>query len=334
MERDNDIYAFREMDENERQEYLDNASKNALKLSNATPEEIYSSLEVYVKKYDKIMSLYEETLLSKKEQLETEIKNLENEKKTLLKYGIKKAVEVLSFEHYMELIKNASQIKISTSIANYIEEAIDVIYRNEDKILRKLQPNSSIPIIISPGYETEIDMLSYYDMMKSIWIYGKFPIKCMSKEKASRFLSSASKRENETGLKLIEIQNKLDSLNKELKHIEKNSNSEEEKLKFSTYSESMKNFKKEISLNLGHRLDVFKKFAPDSKFKSSIVETLKLCQKETANKTGKFYNLICSLSILDLIKNVKLGKIKNPKESNSIVKLDKIKNSKEADFSE
>ena len=138
-------------------------------------------------------------------------------------------------------------------------------------------------------YVVKLDRLTECQLNRAIWAEkNKHYIKNMSREKALRFLSSATKRANETGVKLIENKKLIEKKIEERTKLDAIAKTEQGILERNKFIETKINpFEKELESIFVPRIRTFLTNAPDSPFKSKLRRILNEGQKEIQAKTPK-----------------------------------------------
>ncbi len=273
--------------------YISEANEIMLETRKAHENEILDALNFLSARYAALLEDYFTTAYGKKKQLTKEINNLKLEQEKNKNYGIRKTLEVKAFTEYVRWLEVDSN---TMRVAEIIESRIDDLYREEDSIERMknqgavndLAKNLAIPAN-GKFYVVKLDRLTECQLNRAIWAEkNKHYIKNMSREKALRFLSSATKRANETGVKLIENKKLIEKKIEERTKLDAMAKTEQGILERNKFIETKINpFEKELESIFVPRIRTFLTNAPDSPFKSKLRRILSEGQKEIQAKAPK-----------------------------------------------
>ncbi len=298
--------------------YINDAKKLALDTAEANEFQIIASLEKFKKDYDALLNYFFTTKKGIVKQLKKEISNLIEYKNIKKNYGIRKTIEVQLFSDYIQTLNYETVI----SAANLIELQVDRLYREEDSINRMIQEGAidklEKTIIIPPGYKTKVNKLTYCKLAREIWLEKpKHYIKNMSKEKAERFLSSAKKRANETGLILIETQKKLSQLKNQFENAKLQLETPQAKEENKIFNEKLNQLKSKLEKDLELKIKVYLKNSSDSKLKSQINKSLSNAMA-VENKKNRNCPYVSSTTLLYLLNDIHEQKLQLPAQQEKL----------------
>lgn len=280
-------YARRSLD------YINEANEIMLETRKAHENEIIAALNSLSIRYAALLEDYFKTAYGKKKQLAKEINTLKLEQEQNKNYGIRKTLEVKALNEYVRWLEVDSN---TMRVAEIIESRVDDLYREEDSIERMKKQGAVTDLttdIAIPAngkkYIVKVDKITECQLNRAIWAEKtKHYIKNMSREKALRFLSSATKRANETGVKLIETKKLIQEKIEEKAKLDKVAKSEQgirERDKF--IETKITPFEQELEKDFAPRIRTFLTNAPDSPFKRKLKHILNEGKEDFQNKAPK-----------------------------------------------
>lgn len=285
--------------------YINDAKEIMLCEKKAHENEIAAELENLAKAYSALLEEYSQTSYGKAKKLAREISELKDAQKIDIQKGVQKTLEARFFEEYIKWLEIDSN---KMRVAEQIERHVDDLYRQEAAIenLRrsgadeKLTTKIQIPTGKNRKFTVEIDQATLCKLERAIWVEKpKFAIKNMSKEKAGRFLSSATKRANEAGARLVGREMLIIEMSADLKEAiatSKKPEGIEEKENF--VKTKLQPFEAELESNLVSRINIYFKNAPETPFKKKLKSLLSEEQQRLGSKNPKTaYKLVCPKTI-------------------------------------
>lgn len=285
--------------------YINDAKEIMLCEKKAHETEIAAELENLAKAYSVLLEKYYQTAYGKAKKIAKEISELKDAQKIDIQKGVQKTLESKFFEEYIKWLEIDSN---KMRVAEQIERHVDDLYRQETAIenlrksgaAEKLTTRVQIPTGKNRKFNVEIDQATLCQLERAIWVEKpKFAIKNMSKEKAERFLSSATKRANEAGARLVGREMMLIEMSADLKEAiaaSKKPEGIEERENF--VKTKLQPFEAELESTLVSRINVYFKNAPESQFKRKLKSLLCEEQQRLGSKNPKSpCKLVCPKTI-------------------------------------
>ncbi len=285
--------------------YINDAKEIMLCEKKAHENEIAAELETLAKSYSALLEEYYQTSYGKSKKLAQEISELKKAQKIDVQKGVQKTLESRFFEEYITWLEIDSN---KMRVAEQIERHVDELYRQEAAIenLRKsgaaqnLTTKISIPAGKNRKFTVEIDQATLCRLERAIWVEKpKFAIKNMSREKAGRFLSSATKRANEAGARLVGREMMLIEMSADFREATATSKKPEGIKERETFVKTkLQPFEAELESNLVSRINIYFKNAPETPFKRKLKSLLSEEQHRLQSKNPQNpCKLVCAKTI-------------------------------------
>lgn len=299
-------YGLSYMNASDRQKYVNDAKKIMLDIHKAWEIDLIPELTKFKNLYSNLIEEYYQTKKGKVKFLNQKLRKKLEKRNLDLNYGIRKTMEVKLFGEYINWLSiDSNRIRVGSRL----EQHVDNLYRREDAYNRLMKDKTiqepKEDIIIPPGFRVKVSSLTLCRLEREILVEKpKHYIKNMSKEKAERFLSSAKKRANETGTRLIEATKEIASLKEEINKAEALAHTEEAREESFVFQKTLDQFKKDLETSLGFRIKTYLSNHDETPLRRKIKKSLENGISEEL-KDGTKTELTSGQTLLYLINDIK-----------------------------